>query len=171
MNIPQEAAFSNERRPQSQTLPKVTPPVSENGHTVVLRSIDSYTSKFTIHSSTGERWSGQTFREAHKDSSAEFDMALALQEVWMLDKIRGMIDARGIHLSLDVAAQWVLHQDKQQCVISDRSHLTVILWQEGHVTKEKKNAGIGKGTGGRPAKGARLGRSRTPRLAARARAA
>jgi hypothetical protein len=169
MNIPQAGALSTERLPQSQPISNL--PSTDAGYTVVLRSDGPYTSKFTIHSSTGERWSGQTFREPHKDSTAEFDMALALQEVWMLDKIKGMIDARGINVSLNVAAQWVLYQDKQQYVISDRSHLTVILWQEAHDTEKEKNAGSGKSTGRRPAKSARLGRGQAPRMVAGSRAA
>ncbi|HEY2236986.1 MAG TPA: hypothetical protein VGK01_26200 [Candidatus Angelobacter sp.] len=171
MNIQQEAALSDERRPQSQTLSNTTQAAREDGYTVVLRSEGPYTGNFTIHSSTGERWSGQTFCEPHKDSSGEFDMALALEQVWMLEKLKGMIDARGIRLSLNAAAQWVLYQDKQQYVVSDRSHLTVILWQEGHDTKEEKNTGIGKSTDGRPAKSARVGRRQTSRLAGRALAA
>jgi hypothetical protein len=170
MNI-QQAALSDKRRPQSQTLSTSTQMVPEKGYTVVLSSDGSYTSKFTIHSSTGERWSGQTFCEPGNNSSGALDMALALQEVWMLEKLKGMIDAKGIHLSLNVGAQWVLYQDKQQYVISDRSHLTVILWQEGHDTKEEKNAAMVKSTGGRPAKSARVGRGQASRLAARARAA
>jgi hypothetical protein len=170
MNIQQAGALSTERLPQFQILSKLPQTATEDGYTIVLRSDGPYTSKFTIQTSTGERWSGQTFCEPFKDTSAKLDMALALQEVWMLEKIRGMIDARGIHLSLNVGAQWVLYQDKQQYVISDRSNLTIILWQEGHDQKEK-NAGSSKSTGRRPAKSARLGRGQTPRLAARARAA
>jgi hypothetical protein len=51
MNI-QQAALSNERRPQSQT-PSSTQMPAEHGYTVVLSSDGPYTSKFTIHNSTG----------------------------------------------------------------------------------------------------------------------
>ena len=170
MNIQQAEAFITERLPQSQS-PSISTQTAGEGYTVVLSSNNPYSSKFTIHTSTGERWSGQTFCKPDTDSSGESEIALALQKVWMLEKLKGMIDAKGIHLTLNVSAQWTLYQDKQQYVISDRSHLTVILWQESYDTKEEKNTGVSKSTGRGPTQSARVGRRQTSSLVGRARAA